>query len=352
MWFATRRGIYSYDGTQMVSYKNNFLNANSLTSDLTESIFADDDGTIWIGSLRNGLDHFDPETGTFTHFQHDPDDPASLSNDTVTSILRDSDGILWIGTHQGLDQFDPETKKFIHFRHRADDSTSLSFNQVRVIYEDKQGTLWIGTGSPFPGDGGSINDGGLNRLNKSTGSFTRYLNKQDDTNSLLSNKVSAIYEDNQGVFWIGTRGGLHKMNRQEGTFERLVYDPAHPEKFSGPAITPENADWEHVTFIHQDAAGSYWYGTWRSGLYYFNPAFGKMIRYHQSENNSEEFSDNGAWRAYTSRDGILWIGTPEGNLFRINPFQAEIPYFVVPDRTVRTFYEEPTALSGLEQTRD
>ncbi len=341
MWFATKRGIYSYDGTQMTSYRNSSLNSNSLASNFAESIFADDDGSIWIGSLGNGLDHFDPITGIFTHFQHDPDDPASLSNDTVTSILRDSEGILWIGTHQGLDQFNSETKEFIHFRHTENDPTSLSFNQVRVIYEDNQSTLWIGTGSPYVNDGGSVNDGGLNRLDKRTGHFKHYLNNRDDINSLISNKVSAIYEDNQGVFWIGTRGGLHKMNRQNGTFERLVHDPENPEKFSGPVIVPENADWEHVTFIHQDAAGSYWYGTVENGLYYYNPALGKMIRYHASGGTSEEFSDNGGWRAFTSRDGILWIGTAQGSLFRINPLQAEIPHYVVPGSPANCFYEEP-----------
>ncbi len=341
MWFATKRGIYSYDGTQMVSYKNSSLSANSLASNLVESIFADDDGSIWVGSLGNGLDHFDQFTGAFTHFQHDPDDTASLSNDTVTSILRDRDGILWIGTHQGLDQYNPETKTFIHYRHRENDPASLSFNQVRVIYEDKQGTLWIGTGSPYAGDGGGASDGGLNRLDKSTGQFTRYMHNRDDINSLISNKVSAIFEDNQGAFWVGTRGGLHKMDRQEGTFERLVYDPAHPEKFSGPIIVPENAAWEHITFIHQDAAGSYWYGTVENGLYYFNPAVGKMIRYHASGNTSEEFSDNGGWRAYTSRDGMLWIGTAQGNIFRINPLQTEIPYFALSGGSANAFYEEP-----------
>ncbi len=341
MWFATKRGVYSYDGIQMASYKNSLLNTNSLASNLAESIFADDDGTIWVGTLGNGLNHFDPVNRTFTHFQHDPEDPSSLSNDTVTSILRDNEGILWIGTHQGLDQFNPETKEFIHFRHRKDDPTSLSFNQVRIIYEDKQGTLWIGTGSPYAGNGGSIHDGGLNRLERSTGHFSRYLNDRDDINTLISNKVSAIFEDKQGDFWVGTRGGLHKMNRQEGSFERLVYDPAHPGKFSGPVIVPENAEWEHITFIHQDVAGSYWYGTVENGLYYFNPAIGKMIRYQRNGNTLGEFSDNGAWRAYTSRDGILWIGTAQGNLFRINPLQMEIPYFTVPGSSARAFYEEP-----------
>jgi ligand-binding sensor domain-containing protein/signal transduction histidine kinase len=341
MWFATKRGIYTYDGTHMTTYKKSSLNSNSLAGNLAESIFADNDGTIWIGSLGNGLNHFDHETRLFTLFRHDPDNPGSLSNDTVTSILRDSDGILWIATHQGLDQFNPETKEFIHFRHRDDDSTSLSSNQVRIIYEDKQGTLWIGTGSPYASDGGGIHVGGLNRMDKSTGHFTRYRNDQDDPESLLSNKVSAIFEDDQGTLWVGSLGGLHKMNREEGTFERLIYDPAFPESFSGPFIEQANSDWEHITFIHQDAAGSYWYGTVQSGLYYFNSGTGKMIRYHTDGDAPGEFSDNGAWQAYTTRDGILWIGTAQGNLYRINPFQTEIPYINIPGSSVNAFFEEP-----------
>ena len=221
MWFSTKKGLYRYDGNQLSSYKNNPLNPNSIINNLLESIYADVNGNIWIGSLGQGLDRFDPESEIFTHFQHDPNDPQSLSNDTVTAILRDKQGTLWIGTHGGLDQYDPETNKFIHFRHKTNDPVSISSNQVREIYEDRQGVLWIGTGSPFPGDGGAPEDGGLNRADVTgkTVTFTRYLHDPNDQRSLTSNKITAIFEDKQGNFWIGTtKHGWHKMTRQEGTF--------------------------------------------------------------------------------------------------------------------------------------
>jgi ligand-binding sensor domain-containing protein len=79
-------------------------------------------------------------------------------------------------------------------------------------------------------------------MNKKTGTFTRYLNIPGNIHSLANNKVRAIFEDNQGVLWIGTGGnGLHKMDRKQGTFERIVYDPAHPEKISGPAFKKESS---------------------------------------------------------------------------------------------------------------
>ncbi len=353
MWFASKRGLFSYDGTHLTSNKNNPANPNSLSSNFLESIFVDTHGIIWIGNLGKGLDRFDTESGIFTHFHHDSNVLASLSNDTVTAILRDKQGTLWIGTHQGLDQFDPKTNKFNHFRHNANDPTTISNNQVRVIYEDKAGTLWIGTGSPYLDNGGGPQDGGLNRLDKKTGKFTRYLHDPINTQSLISNKISAISEDQEGNFWIGTGlNGLHKMNRQDGTFERFVFDPAHPEKLNAPAITPSNSGYEHITFFSQDEAGSYWFGTVDAGIYYFNPAVGKIKHYQGTEKSPSGFTDNGAWKAFTSRDGIFWIGGTQGTIYRFNPLQKKFENTLVSGAPVGSFFEEPNGIFWIGARND
>ncbi|HSO89282.1 MAG TPA: two-component regulator propeller domain-containing protein, partial [Draconibacterium sp.] len=340
MWFATKLGLHKYNGTQLTSYQYNTQNPNSIMTNTLESISADANGDIWIGSLGAGLDRYNPDTGIFTHFKHDPENPSTISNDTITSILRDKQGNLWIGTHRGLDKFDSKTNSFSHFRHHENDSSSLSFRQVRAIYEDRQGTLWIGTGSPYADNGGSPTDGGLNRFKKETGTFTRYLHDPTNDNSLISNKVSAIFEDNQGVLWVGTaKNGLHKMNREQGTFERLVYDPAHPEKMSGPAATKETPEYEHITFITQDAAENYWVGTVGAGIFYFNLKEKKMVQFKRIESATTGFRENGAWSAFNSRDGILWIGgISHGNIYRINPIKLEIPFITTPGG-VNTWYE-------------
>ena len=341
MWFSTKTGLYSYDGNRLTSFKNNPLNPNSLSSIFLESIYADKDGCIWTGTLGQGLDHYNPATGIFTHFKHDPNDSGSLANDTITSILRDKDGTLWFGTHQGLDQFNPKTNKFIHFRHNENDPSTLSNNQVRAIYEDKQGTLWIGTGSPYADNGGGPEDGGLNRMDKTTGTFTRFLHDSKKTNTLSNNKISAIYEDNQQVLWIGTAmNALHKMNRQDGTFERIIYDPSKPDRLSGLQVTPQTPGYEHITFITQDAAGSYWVGTVDAGIYCFNPQTGKMSHFQGTQNPLSGFTDNGAWKAFTSRDGILWIGGTQGNIYRINPLHHNLSNILVESAPVTSFYED------------
>jgi streptogramin lyase len=49
-------------------YVHDNLNPHSLAANYVESIYADSNGIIWVGTSEAGLDRLDPETGIFTHF--------------------------------------------------------------------------------------------------------------------------------------------------------------------------------------------------------------------------------------------------------------------------------------------
>jgi signal transduction histidine kinase/ligand-binding sensor domain-containing protein len=330
IWFSSKAGLISYDGNTMSFYKNDPINPNSLSSNQTESIYADQ-GKIWIGTLGAGLDLYDPASGLFTHFKYDPDNPLSLSNDTVTQILKDSQGILWIGTHGGLNQFDPTTGQFMHFRNEPGNPKSISDNQVRALYEDSSGTLWVGTGSPYADNGGGPLSGGLNRLDRASRTFKQYLYDPENPNGLLNNKISAIYEDDQGVLWIGTKTlGLHTLNREKDMVERVLFDPKNPDMISIPEDLPGFFDYEHITFIKQDNAGGMWIGTVSSGVFYFDPNSDKRFHYGRYSEITSEIADDGVWSAFTSRDGIFWLGGMNGNIYRINPSPRKIQFVNTP----------------------
>ncbi len=136
-----------------------------------------------------GLDKFDPVTNSFTHYRNNKNDPESLSDDFVAAVLVDHLGNVWVGNYGGVDLLDQKTGKFKHFSNKVNDPTSLSCNKVRALYEDKAGDLWVGTGFAFD----DIKEGGLNRFNRSTGTFTRYMSDPKKTQSLIDNKVRAIF---------------------------------------------------------------------------------------------------------------------------------------------------------------
>ena len=329
MWLASGQGLERFDGFNITRYTHDRSNDNSLASNNVLSICADSKGVIWVGGY--GLDKFDPVKNVFTHFKHQPDNKTSLINNTVTAITEDHEKNLWIGTYGGLELFDRKNGKFIHYIHDDNDPSSLSNNHVRAIYEDKQGTIWVGTGSPFVNDEGVVpNEGGLNRFDKKTGKFIRYLHDPRNPHSLVDNRIRAIFEDSHGNFWVGTAGdGLHSLDRTTGVFTRYPYDPTHPQKLSRPPVR-KLFPWcdDHITFITEDASGALWIGTFSGGLNRYDPATQKTTFYGWQEPHLPGgFNDFNGWCAYTSRDGVLWISTMIGNLFRIDPLHRNFPYY-------------------------
>lgn len=328
IWLASLTGLDRFDGYHHIRYSNDPLNPNSLVDNFIECICADKNGMIWVGTKNGGVDRLDPETGIFTHYHSRPQDKATLSSDTITVITEDHEGILWVGTIKGLNRLDPKTGKVTRYQHDQKDSTSLTEDLVRAIYVDHDDILWIGTGSPWRGVPWK-EMGGLNRFDRNTGKFKRYLHDPKDRHSLIDNRVRALFEDSHGTFWVGTAAdGLHTMDRKKGTFERYPYDAVHPEKLSRPPLkkTFMDAD-DHITFITEDASGAIWIGTYANGINRYDPKTKKITHYGNAKDSTNGFTDNSGWFAFSSRDGVLWISTWQNKLYKTDPLRNTIPHY-------------------------
>ncbi len=348
MWFGAKRtGFYRYDGYNLTSYKNQASNTNSLSYDAVESLYADSKGIIWVGTFGRGLDRFDPATGNFKHFRFATNDSTSLGNDTITAILEDNQANIWLGTYGGVCRMDLKTGKFTWYRYDPADPSSLSCNQVRTIYQDKQGTIWIGTGSAFY-ETYTCDVGGLNRLDISTGKFTRYVHNPKDLQSLIDNRVRAIFESKNGTFYVGTAGdGLHTMDRKTGKFVRHLYNPKQPEKLSRPPVK-KNLGYvdDHISFINEDVTGAIWIGTF-AGLSRYDPQTEKTKYFESFNDTSGGVKDDIGWISYSSRDGVLWFSTiGRGSLYQVDPLLKKINHYDVQDQ-VNTIYKEAPGIYWL-----
>ena len=85
-------------------------------------------------------------------------------------------------------------------------SNGLSQNSVHCIFQDRDGLIWVGT------------QDGLNSFNGK--SFKKYRANSLDSTTLSDQFVLSIEEDNNGFLWVGTRNGLNKLNKQTGKFTR------------------------------------------------------------------------------------------------------------------------------------
>ena len=309
MWFGTEDGLVKYDGMTMTNYLFDRENPNSLSNNTIAFIYEDRAGYLWIATLTGGLNKFNPSTETFTRYQHDANNPNSISNNNFIRgnniILEDSFGILWIGTDGGgLNKFDPNTGIFTHYRHNANDPNSLSNDYILAIFStflaDGTEVLWIGT-----------NGGGLNKFIPATETFVHYQHKKDKENSLNHNIVSEIYATSQQqlidkpfILWLGTNHGMDKFDLDSETFTHYHHDINDPNSLSHNEIAfihPAGIDKQEVNFL--------WIGTKGGGLNYFNIENKTFVRYKADEKNPHSLSNNTLFSIYRESNGALWIGT-------------------------------------------
>ena len=285
----------------------------SLSSDDVSAVYRDRDGVLWIGTRSGGLNRLDPERETFTHYQNIPGNPHSLSNNLVLSIFQDREGVLWFGTiGGGVNKLNVGWRNFALYQNDPNNPNSLGDNMVRAFHQDSDGTLWVGT--MF---------GGVDRFDRETGTWHHYRHEPDDPGSLSNNFVSAIHRDRSGVLWIGTASGLDRFEPEtdsalrEGTFTHYRADP------DAPPGSPGN----NVRTIDEGQAGEFWIGT-KGGLYRFDREEKSWSRtYYYDPGDPHSLSDDWVFSFLEDREGTLWIGTFGGGLYRFDPEKETFAHY-------------------------
>jgi len=332
LWFGSQQGLHRYDGQHVHTYFHDPADSASIASDYIEWLFPDSKGILWIGHGGAGVSAFDPLAEIAARYAHDPKNPGSLSNNNVSMIAEDREGFIWCATNKGLNRLDRQTGKFRHFFHGPADPRSLSYDLVRSVYVDRQGTLWAGCGVVFNGNHAEGKLGGLNRYHPD-GTFTRYLHDPNKPNSLADNRVRAIFEDSRGDFWVGTGStGLHRMDRNAGTFERLPFDPAHPSRLSSPVLVDNESPFPafyQVHFVSEDREGRLWVGALEGGLNVYDPASDKQWHFEITPGKIESLPSNYPWHFCQTRDGSVWLSDAGfgHQVWRVKNAGSLFPYF-------------------------
>ncbi len=203
---------------------------------------------VYFGAAGEGLTRLREDGLSFERFSVVPTGDPTGTNDThIQYIHEDTDGILWIGTlYNGLNRYDPRTGVFRHYINDPADPQSISNNRVKCILEPEiygEDILWIAT-----------NNGGLNRFDKISETFTAYTMKD----GLPSHTIHGILEDKVGNLWLSTNRGLVEFNP---VTERII------------VYTREDGlvgnEFNEGAFFKNEAGVMYFGGT--KGITYFDP---------------------------------------------------------------------------------
>jgi ligand-binding sensor domain-containing protein/anti-sigma regulatory factor (Ser/Thr protein kinase) len=274
-----------------------------LSHSAVNAILQDSKGFLWIGT-RNGLNRYNGYS--FTVYESDPRDSSTLLSDQILSLYEDHFRNIWIGTDEGgLYRYDRSKNSFKRYCYDSGNPSSMTGNRISAIYEDKRGAFWVGAE-------------GLNKFDRETGTCIHFKHNPDDPLTIADNVISFIYEDNRGNLWVGTSGGLDLLDRKTGYFKHFSHNKS-ANSISSNALS--------CMFEARD--GTLWFGTSGGGLNRLNKGTLSFIHYRHHSNNPSSLVSDMVSAINEDGEGRFWVGTIErGGLDIVNLDQSGNPVFV------------------------
>lgn len=242
-------GAYPYEWRNLIKdsvQKNVF--ERILPGSTIDNVVISKTGDYWIRTDDKGLFQYNAATHKLTAF---PSVQFNAGQGDKQPMLEDSKGNIWMPALGG-------TFTRIHAATGKTDTFTININRTKpmltkalctALYEDSKGVFWMGTEEGFTK---FVLDGDKNRQP----AVTWYTNNTVNRNSLNYNYVSCFLDDPVApgkYLWIGTKGGgLNRLDKTDGSFFHLTTKDGLPN--------------DVVYGILSDSAGNIW-GSTNKGIF-------------------------------------------------------------------------------------
>lgn len=331
LWLGANDGVYVMNSRGKVQFTNVDENLSKI-----KSIYADSNGSMWIGSYYNGVHLWDVHNLNFSDLNYRQGNKSSYHN-VVSSIEKDKNNHIYIGTEgggitvldslhkkvsvintqeykelasdvikslrflsasylsvgtygNGMSVLDIEKNKILSNYLPKELSNTIKKSSVYSIEKENDTVIWIGTFGE-----------GLIRFNIEKKTYRVFKRKAKARNLLTSNRIRDILIDSQQRLWLGTQKGLNVFslsNIEEGDWDiqHFFYD--------------ENINsGDDILTIYEDELKNIWIGTKAKGLYKFNGTSFDNIPIVNDENNVEIQSIHSILE---DEHAFLWLSSNHG----------------------------------------
>ena len=370
LWIGTREGIARFDGYQFTAFNQEHGN---LPSNTIYALAPAPQGGLWIGTPEGLTEYRGGKFHTFTK-------KDGLPDNLILFLHTSRSGALWLVGEGAVCRF--ESGKFTTWRVGID----LPMTSVREFSEDAQGHLFLAGDNAVTrySDGKFVPEldpailRGLNAvlssgvlidragalwvlttrglLQRAPGSSSvRMLGPAEGLSPQFNNSRGDVMEDRDGNIWVGTSGGLGRVEKGRLKFladppARLLLEDREGNIWTGSdnGLTQfrddvftvygrtEGLPSDQPSVIHQDRRGRTWVGFFDTGLFQLQAGEPRTLASGATASNIGALRER-IYSIRETRSGDLLVGVSRG-LVRINDNGSGL--FTPPDPSAREWVND------------
>ncbi len=301
LFICTYNGISFFDGKNFKNYTS--ANVSALKTNIISDFCVDKDSTFWISTYRGIIAFKDNDF-------YVPEQLLELESTNIQSIDIDKNGTLWIGSvANGLFKYSNEKLE------KVDEITDLEKSIISLLYCDNEGNTWIGTESGllyrYNGKNYSrifhdrVENSMLSAVKDKNGNYyfgTRNGLFKYDNDTIIElgldvNIINDITLDDSNELWLSTNSGIYIYNQTKNELIRFC----------------QKEEWANqiIQNIYFDNDGNIWIGTYRKGVLQIRT--GGFQNFDMSSSGITEVPS----ALVEVNDSTIWVGTDEGNIYNL-----------------------------------
>lgn len=208
IWVGTgNSGVCKISADEQVFYSDMRLinNPNSLKEGMIRTFCKDNMGNEWIGLKGHGLTLKKDNKFQYDSYKKYTKSGKNNRSPEISAIYKDKSNRVWFGHKEGL--------SFISYKNNIPvfkNYYNSELGIVSILFQDKQGTIWVGT-----------EEKGLQKITPIGDKLeiTQYPYQSKTKGGLHSPWVTTIIEDDKNNLWVGTLGGLHRLDKSNNQFD-------------------------------------------------------------------------------------------------------------------------------------
>ncbi|TSA35437.1 MAG: response regulator [Porphyromonadaceae bacterium] len=308
--YCARNGLYVLPEQKKSTFDFEFVDLfngqkpNPGTEFLISSITEDKEGMIWVSIVNQGLRKYNPQTKEIIEFKTKSKNYTGIKS-TNAYFLIDIAYNLWAVHNNGILQlFDYRIKDFIEFKHESGNPTSIAPDIYSDVISGKMtldlsGNYWL----PTQGTG-------LVHFSLRKTKFPVIKNLPNNPNSLSSNGIWGIYEDNKSLLWVGAKNsGLNIVDMNTGSVFQYLTNSK-----------PEFSGFDICTGFLQTSDNEYWVGSIPLRRFLFDHKTHSMKLLNEFKQDNSDPTSLLGWVTtdiFKDSKGDIWVSTFDGlNLYQ------------------------------------